>query len=59
VKVDAALAFYPPLALLVLSLVMLAIGDDVPGYVGAVAAIAWLGIAAWLWSAPGLHSEDR
>jgi len=59
VKLDAALAFYPPLALLLVSLVMLAIGDDVPGYLGLVAGIAWLGIAAWLWTAPGLHTDDR
>ena len=59
VKLDAALAFYPPLALLLISVVMLAIGDELPGYVGAVAAIAWLGIVAWIWTAPSLHSGDR
>ena len=58
-KLDAALAFYPPLALLLVSLVILAVGDAVPGFLGAVAGIAWLGLAAWLWITPELHSGDR
>jgi hypothetical protein len=58
-KLDAALAFYPPLALLLVSLVILAIGDEVPGYLGGVVAIAWLGLVAWLWTTPELHSRDR
>ena len=58
-KLDAALVFYPPLALLLISIVILVIRDPVPGYICAVTAIAWLGITAWTWKAPALNSIEQ
>ena len=51
-KLDFVLALYPPLALLVVAGVLTAIGDPVPGYLGLVCGLAWLGIALWLWTTP-------